>query len=313
MQFLRATSTAALVLLFGTIIPAYAQQEEKSEKKAEPEKQQSKPQPSARPQPQEKQAPRAEKAQPQPKQERAQQAPKPQPKEQQAKQAPRPQPKEQQAKQSPKPQPREQQAKQSPKPQPKEQQAKQAPKQQPREQQAKQAPKPQPREQQAKQTPKQQSNPQHAQAQPARPVPQTSSGHATRPQAVAWQKQEGWKQGGGWQGRGTWQQNGDQNWASDHRTWAQRGGYGGYFIPQTTYNASFGSQHWFRMGGMPSMYEGYPRFSYGGFWFLLVDPWPGSWAANWYADDDVYIDYDGGYYLCNRSYPGFRLAITVSL
>jgi hypothetical protein len=58
---------------------------------------------------------------------------------------------------------------------------------------------------------------------------------------------------------------------------------------------------------------GYPRFSYGGFWFLLVDPWPGSWAENWYANDDVYIEYDDGYYLCNRSYPDFRLAITVQL
>jgi hypothetical protein len=58
---------------------------------------------------------------------------------------------------------------------------------------------------------------------------------------------------------------------------------------------------------------GYPRFSYGGFWFLLVDPWPGSWAENWYSTDDVYIDYADGYYLCNRTYPGVRLAITVSL
>jgi len=58
---------------------------------------------------------------------------------------------------------------------------------------------------------------------------------------------------------------------------------------------------------------GYPRFSYGGFWFMLVDPWPGTWAENWYANDDVYIVYDDGYYLCNRTYPGVMLAITVSL
>jgi len=67
------------------------------------------------------------------------------------------------------------------------------------------------------------------------------------------------------------------------------------------------------MHGEPAMYMGYPRFSYGGFWFMLVDPWPGTWAENWYADDDVYIVYDGGYYLCNRTYPGVMLAITVSL
>jgi hypothetical protein len=92
-----------------------------------------------------------------------------------------------------------------------------------------------------------------------------------------------------------------------------RGRYGGYFIPQNTYNVSFGSDHWFRMGSLPSMYMGYPRFSYGGFWFMLVDPWPGTWAENWYANDDVYIVYDNGYYLCNRVYPGVSLAITVSL
>ena len=67
------------------------------------------------------------------------------------------------------------------------------------------------------------------------------------------------------------------------------------------------------MNGEPTIYDGYPRFSYGGFWFMLVDPWPGSWAENWYADDDVYIDYDDGYYLCNRTYPGIRIAIVVSL
>jgi hypothetical protein len=94
---------------------------------------------------------------------------------------------------------------------------------------------------------------------------------------------------------------------------AQRGGYGGYYIPQNTYNLSFGSRHWFRMHGQPAIYMGYPRFSYGGFWFLLVDPWPGSWAENWYATDDVYIDYADGYYLCDRRHPSFRLAITVEL
>jgi len=278
MYFLRTTSTAALILLFGTIVPAYAQHEEKGEKQAQPEKQQSKPQQAARP--------------------AAHQAPKPQAKPQQAHQAPKPQAKPQQARQAPKSQPKSQQAHQAAKQQPKSQQAHQAAKQQPKSQQAHQAPKQQPKSQQAHQ------------AQPA----QQTQGHPTQPQAVAWQKQQGWlKQGGGWQAHSSWQQDGDRNWASDHRTWAQRGGYGGYFIPQSTYNVSFGSQHFFRMQGEPVIYMGYPRFSYGGFWFLLVDPWPGSWAANWYATDDVYIDYADGYYLCNRSYPSFRLAITVQL
>jgi len=61
------------------------------------------------------------------------------------------------------------------------------------------------------------------------------------------------------------------------------------------------------------MYLGYPRFEYSGFSFLLVDPWPEGWSENWYASDDVYIDYDDGYYLCDRRYPEVRLAITIEL
>jgi hypothetical protein len=132
-------------------------------------------------------------------------------------------------------------------------------------------------------------------------------------QAVAWQKQRGWATQGAWQKHNTWQQGGDAHWDSDHRTWEQRGGYGGYYIPQARYNLSFGSRHWFRMESRPAMYMGYPRFSRAGMSFMLVDPWPGSWAENWYATDDVYIDYDGGYYLYNRSHPGVRLAVTVAL
>ncbi|HME06116.1 MAG TPA: hypothetical protein VKG25_03665 [Bryobacteraceae bacterium] len=64
---------------------------------------------------------------------------------------------------------------------------------------------------------------------------------------------------------------------------------------------------------MPSMYLGYPRFQYGGFSFLLVDPWPEDWAPDWYATDDVYIGYDDGYYLYNRIHPGEAVAITILL
>ncbi len=56
-----------------------------------------------------------------------------------------------------------------------------------------------------------------------------------------------------------------------------------------------------------------PLVSYGGFSFVLVDPWPGNWAQNWYATDDVHIGYDNRYYLYDRSYPGVGLAITVAL
>jgi len=72
-------------------------------------------------------------------------------------------------------------------------------------------------------------------------------------------------------------------------------------------------QHRFRMQSRPTMYMGYPRFSYSGFSFLLVDPWPDYWAENWYDGDDLYIDYDDGYYLNDRRYPDVRLAILVQM
>ena len=65
------------------------------------------------------------------------------------------------------------------------------------------------------------------------------------------------------------------------------------------------------MYSLPTIYMGYPRFEYAGFAFLLVDPWPEYWADDWYLTDDVYIDYDDGYYLYNRGYPDIRLALTV--
>ncbi|HZP18065.1 MAG TPA: hypothetical protein VFB00_08875 [Terriglobales bacterium] len=67
------------------------------------------------------------------------------------------------------------------------------------------------------------------------------------------------------------------------------------------------------MRSRPTMYMGYPRFAYGGYSFLLVDPWPEYWADDWYATDDVYIDYDDGYYLYNRRYPYIRMAVTIAL
>lgn len=76
-------------------------------------------------------------------------------------------------------------------------------------------------------------------------------------QARAWQQQRGWsQQGGGWQGHDTWRQARAQQWSSDHRTWAQRGGYGGYYIPQDRFRVNFGSQHFFRLHTRPVMYMG---------------------------------------------------------
>ena len=59
---------------------------------------------------------------------------------------------------------------------------------------------------------------------------------------------------------------------------------------------------------------GYPRFQYGVYWFIIMDPYPEYWTPNWYQTDDVYVGYyDDGYYLYNRRYPnrpGSAVSIT---
>ncbi|GEM_PF-1279725 len=134
-------------------------------------------------------------------------------------------------------------------------------------------------------------------------------------QARQWQQQRGWvRQGGGWQGNNRgWTQNRAQEFRSQQRTWVQRGGYGGYVIPQNRFNLQFGKGHVFRLHNRPSIVRGYPHFRYGGYQFMMVDPWPESWGNDWYRDDDVYVDYDDGYYLHNRRDPGSRIAISVVL
>ena len=198
-------------------------------------------------------------------------------------------------------QPQQQQRAQQP------QQRTQQPQPQPQQQQQQQRAQ-QPQQQQRAQQPEQRQQPQAQQRSIlSQPQPQR-----TRQQAQTWQQQRGWLKQGGWQGHDNFQQDSSRNWNSDHRTWSQRGGYGGYYIPQNTFNLYFGRQHFFRFRTPPVMYLGYPRFEYQGTSFLLLDPWPANWSQDWFASDDLYIDYDSdGYYLYDRNYPQQRLAITI--
>jgi hypothetical protein len=104
------------------------------------------------------------------------------------------------------------------------------------------------------------------------------------------------------------------SWDKDHRTWAQRGGYNGYRIPDDRFRMYFGREHFFRIYGLPLVFVGgYPRFQYDGYWVTFVDPWPDTWPANWYETDDVYLDYTGdGYYLYDRTRPGPGIAVTIA-
>ena len=105
-----------------------------------------------------------------------------------------------------------------------------------------------------------------------------------------------------------------KSWDSDHRTWAQRGGYNGYRIPEDRFRSYFGSNHFFRISRLPMVFVGgYPRFQYDGYWVTFIDPWPESWAPTWYETDDVYVDYTGdGYYLYDRAHPGIGIAVTIA-
>ncbi|MEO7652261.1 MAG: hypothetical protein ABIZ80_17490 [Bryobacteraceae bacterium] len=152
------------------------------------------------------------------------------------------------------------------------------------------------------QAPRVQQRPEHRapqsrqRQQQAREQPQRTQ----QQQAHVWQQQRGWQKAGAWQGRNSWEQHRARQWSSDHRTWTQRGGYGGYYVPQERFRLRFGSSNMFRIGTRPVMSMGYPRFEYAGYSFLVVDPWPEYWSEDWYGADDVYIDYDEGYYLYNR-------------
>ncbi|MGC4049749.1 MAG: hypothetical protein QM757_09580 [Paludibaculum sp.] len=84
---------------------------------------------------------------------------------------------------------------------------------------------PPPQREQAR--PQHQPGPAHREPQHAyQPSPQRS-----RQDAIAWQQKRGWVRQGGWQGQRNWQESRARQWEVEHRSWAQRGGYGGYFIP----------------------------------------------------------------------------------
>lgn len=291
MTFLRITSLATLISLSGAIVQVYGQ--EKREEK-QPEKQQAQPKPPAQPK---QQAQPKEQAQPKQRQPQQQRAEQPAPARQKP-EAARPAT-------AAKPQPRQQPETARPATA-----AKPQPRQQPETARPATAAKPEQQQRPQKQSARQQ--------QPAQAANRTSRQSYSPPersnqQAKTWQQQASWHPQGSWQAHSTWQQDRSSNWQSDHRTWSQRGGYGGYYIPEASFSLHFGDEHWFRIQSEPVIVDGYPRFQYGGYSFMMVDPWPSDWAPNWYAANDVYVGYDNGYYLYNRAYPGEAIAITVVL
>jgi hypothetical protein len=98
------------------------------------------------------------------------------------------------------------------------------------------------------------------------------------------------------------EQNEHHEAVDEHRAEAQR-------IPDDKFRAHFGAGHRFRIGH-PVIVAGRPQFSYGGYSFVMVDPWPVGWAYT----DMVYVDFiDGAYYLINPVHPGVRVVVNVAL
>jgi hypothetical protein len=80
-------------------------------------------------------------------------------------------------------------------------------------------------------------------------------------------------------------------------------------IPDDQFRQHFGRQHTVVIN-RPVIVEGQPRFQYGGYWFVISDPWPPDWAYT----DDCYIDYlDGDYFLFDLLHPGVRVALFVAM
>lgn len=78
-------------------------------------------------------------------------------------------------------------------------------------------------------------------------------------------------------------------------------------IPDNDFHERFGEGHRFHMG-RPVVVDGFPRFQYSGFWFVLEEPWP----SYWYDSDDFYVTYDGGlYWLCDYDDPGVEVQLVV--
>src|SRR5579864_1201453 len=272
----RIISIAGLSLLLGTAALAYAQQDQKDEKKGRAEQQQSKQE--AKPQPQHAQQ------QPQHAQQQRQD-------QQQAEQRQRQSQNDQQ-------QQRAQQQKQERSQQQQHAQQQQRQNQNGERQRAQQQRQDQKNQQQRAQQQRQnQSNQQRDQNRQRGNEQARNSPEQHRIQQSAWQEHR------------------SQRWDSDHRNWQRRGGYSGYRVPDDRYRGYFGPDHGFRIYGLPFMVVGgYPRFQYEGYWITTLDPWPEYWGNDWYDNDDVYVAYvDDGYYLYNRRYPNVGIAISISM
>ena len=88
---------------------------------------------------------------------------------------------------------------------------------------------------------------------------------------------------------------------------AQNAQHAGGRIPADRYKANFGREHSFRVS--QSDYRSH-HFRYGGYSFGFVDVWPSNWL---YTQNVYVVEINGVYYLCNASYPGVNLTLSIVL
>lgn len=78
-------------------------------------------------------------------------------------------------------------------------------------------------------------------------------------------------------------------------------------IPDDRFRAQFGRGHTFAVR-RATVAGDQPGFVYGGYTFVMLDPWPSDWAYT----DGCYVDYvDGDYYLYDMMHPGMRIALFI--
>jgi hypothetical protein len=97
----------------------------------------------------------------------------------------------------------------------------------------------------------------------------------------------------------------DQHRAQQSHNDGDRNGGSHGRISDEHYRASFGNGHNFHVNR--GDYD-HRRFSYGGYSFGFIDPWP----ASWYYTDNVYVVYEGGgYYMYDAIHPGMRISVNI--
>lgn len=82
-------------------------------------------------------------------------------------------------------------------------------------------------------------------------------------------------------------------------------------IPDDKFKAHFGREHTFtatRVVKTTTVVAGQTNFVYGGYTFVILEPWPTGWVMT----DNCYIDYiDGEYFLVDLVQPQFRISLSV--